>query len=333
VVTGSSAIVTNSGTNTAAVLNFTIPKGDKGDVGPAGSVNAANGIAFTHQATPADPGSSKTILYSKADGLPYYLPTGNVERRILNETDLYTAVITEATTTRTLLLTDANKGIVTTNASAVTITIPPNSTTPIPIGSKAEVFQRGTGVLTVIGAATVVVNGVTTGSVNAAAQFSSLILWKIGTDEWLVEVDSGNQEYSELLNIPSTFTPAAHTQAISTITDLQTALDVKAPLTPAQDTITYAATVDLNMTTLNGQLRTISLTGNLTLTVSNQASQRSVILRLVSDATLRTLTFPADWKFLGTKPANIAASKVGVLSLTFFGSTDADCVAAWGVQS
>jgi len=186
VVTGSSAIVTNSGTSTAAVLNFTLPRGDAGAIGPAGSVNAANGIAFTHQATPADPGSGRTMLYSKVDGLPYYLPTGGVERRVLNDTDLHTAVITEATVARTLFLTDVNRGIITTNALAVTITIPPNSTTPIPIGSKTQVFQRGTGILTVTGAATVVVNGVTTGSRAAAAQFSSLTLWKIDTDEWLV---------------------------------------------------------------------------------------------------------------------------------------------------
>lgn len=37
-------------------------------------------------------------------------------------------------------------------------------------------------------------------------------------------------QYSSLGGIPSTFTPAAHSQSISTITGLQTALDVKAPL-------------------------------------------------------------------------------------------------------
>ena len=116
-------------------------------------------------------------------------------------------------------------------------------------------------------------------------------------------------------------------------TAAQTALDAKAPLTPAQGTITYGAIVNLDMATLNGQLRTILLTGNLDITASNQASQRSTTLRLISDSTLRTLSFPVGWKFLGTRPTSIPISKVGVLSLTFFGSTDADCVAAWGVQS
>ena len=86
------------------------------------------------------------------------------------------------------------------------------------------------------------------------------------------------------------------------------------------------------MSTLAGLYRTISLTGNLTFTTSNRAAGRIVVLRLICDATQRNLTFPADWKFIGTKPSNIAASKTGILTLTFFGSTDADCIAAYGVQ-
>ena len=105
-----------------------------------------------------------------------------------------------------------------------------------------------------------------------------------------------------------------------------------APAT-AFDAITYGATVDLSMLALDGTFKTISLTGNLTFTTSNRANGRTVTIRLVCDSTQRTLTFPTDWKFVGSKPANIAASKVAVLSLTFFGTADADCIAAYGVQS
>ena len=97
-------------------------------------------------------------------------------------------------------------------------------------------------------------------------------------------------------------------------------------------TLSYASTVNLDMSTLAGLYRTLSLTGNLTFTTSNRAAGRIVVLRLICDATQRNLTFPADWKFIGTKPSNIAASKTGILTLTFFGSTDADCIAAYGVQ-
>jgi hypothetical protein len=99
------------------------------------------------------------------------------------------------------------------------------------------------------------------------------------------------------------------------------------------NTITYGATVDLDMATLIGVFRTISLTGDLELTTSNRASGRSVTLRLIADASTRTLTFPAGWKFMGTKPANIAANKVGMLTVLFFGTADTDAVAAWGVES
>jgi hypothetical protein len=98
-------------------------------------------------------------------------------------------------------------------------------------------------------------------------------------------------------------------------------------------TITYAAQVALDFEALDSQYRTISLTGDLELTTSNLANGRSLVIRLVNDASQRTLTFPTDWKFLGTKPANIAASKVAVLSLTAFGTTNADVVAAYAVQS
>ncbi len=108
-----------------------------------------------------------------------------------------------------------------------------------------------------------------------------------------------------------------------------------AGLAPARSfsTITYGATVALNFTSLDAQYRTISLTGNLELTTSNLANGRTLVIRLVADANQRTLTFPTDWKFLGTKPANIAALKVGVLSITAFGTTNADVVAAYAVQS
>jgi hypothetical protein len=98
-------------------------------------------------------------------------------------------------------------------------------------------------------------------------------------------------------------------------------------------TITYAAQVTLNFAVLDRQINTIDLTGALELLTSNLANGREVRLRLVCDATQRALTFPTDWRFVGTKPANIAASKVAVLSLAAFGATNAHVVAAYAVQS
>lgn len=97
-------------------------------------------------------------------------------------------------------------------------------------------------------------------------------------------------------------------------------------------TITYAAQVTLDFAARDQQMATISLTGALEFLSSNLANGREVRLRLVCDSTQRALTFPTDWKFVGTKPANIAASKVAILSLAAFGTTNADVVAAYAVQ-
>jgi len=98
-------------------------------------------------------------------------------------------------------------------------------------------------------------------------------------------------------------------------------------------TITYAAQVTIDFAARDRQINTISLTGALELLSSNLANGREVRLRLVCDGTEQTLTFPTDWKFVGTKPANIAASKVAILTLAAFGTTNADVVAAYAVQS
>ena len=116
-------------------------------------------------------------------------------------------------------------------------------------------------------------------------------------------------------------------------TAIQTALDARALLAPAPATITYAASVALDITAINRTLRTISLTGDLTLTTTNRVAGGRTDLRLICDATIRTLTFPAGWIFTGAaRPADIAASKTGHLILEWFGTADTDCLARWRVE-
>lgn len=98
-------------------------------------------------------------------------------------------------------------------------------------------------------------------------------------------------------------------------------------------TIAYGATVTLDMAALNGQVNSISLTGALELATSGLAIGQEVELRLVGDGTQRALTFPTDWRFQGTKPANLPANKVARLSLQVFGTTNASVDAVCSVQS
>lgn len=76
-----------------------------------------------------------------------------------------------------------------------------------------------------------------------------------------------------------------------------------------------------------------TLAHNVAFTSSNRADGRQKALRIVCDGTLRTLTFSEAWKFIGAAaPANIAASKTGILSLTCFGTNATDVVAVWAVE-
>lgn len=106
-----------------------------------------------------------------------------------------------------------------------------------------------------------------------------------------------------------------------------------APLTPTVgSSLGTTGTVNLDLSTLNGTYQTQALTGNITYTTSNLVAGRSVTLK-ISAAAQRTFTFPAGWVFLGAAaPANIAAGKTAVLTLTAFGTTDADVVAAYSAQ-
>jgi hypothetical protein len=99
-------------------------------------------------------------------------------------------------------------------------------------------------------------------------------------------------------------------------------------VTPA--VLTYAASVAIDFSS-NG-FRTLALTGNVTFTTSNRASGRMVAVKISADGSLRTLTFPAGWTFVGSKPTDIAANKDAVLSVTCFGTADTDVLAAYSVE-
>jgi hypothetical protein len=90
--------------------------------------------------------------------------------------------------------------------------------------------------------------------------------------------------------------------------------------------------VALDLATLTGQVNTITLTGSLELTTSNLANGRTTGLRLIPGDTTRTLTFPADWKFVSAKPASLPADKVARLTIEAHGTTNADVVAAIAIQ-
>jgi len=88
-------------------------------------------------------------------------------------------------------------------------------------------------------------------------------------------------------------------------------------------------TIDLASSSLRS---TGTLATAPTFAVSNLAAGRSATVRVINGGSSLSVGFNADWKFVGPKPTNIAASKVAILTVTAFGTTNADVVAAWAVQ-
>jgi len=108
-----------------------------------------------------------------------------------------------------------------------------------------------------------------------------------------------------------------------------------APLVPpiTVNTLTYAAEVNLDFDPVLPVYRSLALAGDVTFTNSNLGPGRQVSVRIVSDGSTRTFTFPAGWTFIGAAaPADIAANKTGILSLVSYGASESDVVAAYSVE-
>jgi hypothetical protein len=83
------------------------------------------------------------------------------------------------------VLTDANNTMVElSNASAITLTVPLNSSVAFPVGSQINLLQTGAGQVTVVGAGGVTVNA--SPGLKFRAQWSGASLIKRSTDGWVL---------------------------------------------------------------------------------------------------------------------------------------------------
>ena len=83
----------------------------------------------------------------------------------------------------TLQLTDLAKLITMDNSSAMTLTVPANSSVSFQIGDRIDILRKGSGELTITNAVGVVING--TPGLKLRAQWSSATLVKLDTDTWV----------------------------------------------------------------------------------------------------------------------------------------------------
>ena len=88
-------------------------------------------------------------------------------------------------TTYTLVLADAHKLVTQSNASAITTTIPPNSSVTFEIGDQVNLLQLGAGQVTVAAGAGVTIRSEGT-KLKLKGQYAAATCIKIGSDEWVL---------------------------------------------------------------------------------------------------------------------------------------------------
>lgn len=96
-----------------------------------------------------------------------------------------TVINSTSAATHTLTLTDFGNHRRYTNATGVTVTVPPTSSVAFPIGAKVDIEQAGAGFVTVAAGAgvTLVAQG---GTLTTAAQYQRRTLTKVAADTWLL---------------------------------------------------------------------------------------------------------------------------------------------------
>ena len=179
VAAGALSITTGNITDRRVAVTTNIP--ESGDIsgvtagtglqggGTSGSVTLAINTAVTADLTTAQTLTNKTLT-SPLINLGINAQTG---------------------TTYTTVLADNGKLVTQTNASAITTTIPPNSSVAYPVGAQLNVTQFGAGQITFAQGAgvTIVSTGATASAPKLRAQYSTATAVQIATDTWLVMGD------------------------------------------------------------------------------------------------------------------------------------------------
>lgn len=89
----------------------------------------------------------------------------------------------EATTNATLALTDCGNIVKLNSASAITATIPPNSSVAFPTGANVTIIQSGAGAASLVAGSGVTIRYPST--LNFPGQHAQVVVTKIAADEWM----------------------------------------------------------------------------------------------------------------------------------------------------
>jgi hypothetical protein len=197
VAAGALSIGSGNITDTRVLTTTNLPTGDITAVtagtglsggGSSGGVTLSIDTAVTADLSTAQTLTNKTLTSPIiSNGATYkhcYLLT-------LTSPLINLGINTQTGTTYTTVLADNGKLTTLSNASAIAVTIPLNSSVAYPVGAQINMAQLGAGQVTVSGAGgvTIVSTGATAATPKTRAQYSTLTCVQTSTDNWLVMGD------------------------------------------------------------------------------------------------------------------------------------------------
>ena len=189
---GTSGVQHSAGATVKHVLTSDDLNAFKASISPVTNVGFAGSTSGTTtvQAT-AVAGTTTLTLPAATDTLVGKATTDTLTNKTLTSPTLNTPTINDARqnltlnaqtgTTYTLVLTDNGRLVTLSNAAAITLTVPLNSSVAFATGAVINIQQIGAGQVTVAGAAGVTVTGTGT---KLRTQYSAAALVKTGTDSW-----------------------------------------------------------------------------------------------------------------------------------------------------
>jgi hypothetical protein len=148
--------------------------------------------------SPLEPIANATFFLPPADGTTGQVIQTNGSGRlsfVTRATEAYVDTAantltenTQTDTTYTTVLTDAGKMITCDNASAITVTIPPDSSVAYEAGTVLSFIQKGDGQVTLSDGGVVTLNNAN--GLKTASKYSVISCWKEDTDTWIVYGDT-----------------------------------------------------------------------------------------------------------------------------------------------